>query len=153
MSFIWMLKRAGDRMLPCGTPISCSCSSDNVEPTLTLKCRWDENLSISSVQSLDRLDRRRDMRNDSAEIFFQSFLQEALVSSSGMGRGVHSLTLSIQHFPPSKARWRMVLERLLWRVTCPNHASFRLLTAARRGSCGPTRELIMLRIQSLVLCS
>ena len=38
------------------------------------------------------------MRNDSAEIFFQSFLQEALVSSSGMGRDVHCLMLSIHHF-------------------------------------------------------
>ena len=38
------------------------------------------------------------MRDDSAEVLFQSFLQEALVSGSGMGRDVHSLTLSIQHF-------------------------------------------------------
>ena len=33
------------------------------------------------------------MRDDSAEILFQSFLQEALVSSSGMDRYVHCLTL------------------------------------------------------------
>ena len=39
-----------------------------------------------------------DMRDDSAEILFQCFLQTALVSSSGTGRGVHSLMLSIQHF-------------------------------------------------------
>ena len=39
----------------------------------------------------------------------QPFLQEATVNSSGMGRNIHSLTLSIQHFlcrlrhcPPSK---------------------------------------------------
>ena len=50
-----------------------------------------------------------DMRDDSVDILFQSFLQDALVSSSGMGRDVHSLILSIQHFlyrprcrPPSK---------------------------------------------------
>ena len=37
--------------------------------------------------------------DDSAEILFQSFLQEALVSSSGMGRDVHSsFALSILHF-------------------------------------------------------
>ena len=35
--------------------------------------------------------------DDSAEIFL-SFLQEALVSGFGIGRDVHSLTLSIQHF-------------------------------------------------------
>ena len=56
---------------------------------------------------------------------FQSFLQEALVSSSGMGRDVHSLMLSIQHFlcqpwccqPSNKGALKDGLERLLWRVT------------------------------------
>ena len=37
-----------------------------------------------------------DMRDNSAEIFLQSFLQEALVSSSVMRRDVHSFMLSIQ---------------------------------------------------------
>ena len=62
-----------------------------------------------SVQSLDQLGDQGDMRDLSAEILFQPFLQEALVSSSGMGRNVHFLMLSIQHFlcrpqscPPSK---------------------------------------------------
>ena len=55
------------------------------------------NFVFSSVHCLDRLDRRGDMREDSAEILFQSFLQEA-VSSSGMGRDVHPLMLSLQHF-------------------------------------------------------
>ena len=55
---------------------------------------------------------------------FQSFPQKALVSSSGMGRDVHSLMLPIQHFlfqprcrPPSKLNQRTVLERLSWRVS------------------------------------
>ena len=38
------------------------------------------------------------MRDVLAEILFQSFLQEALVCSFGMGRDVHSLRVSIQHF-------------------------------------------------------
>ena len=38
------------------------------------------------------------MTDDSAEILFQSFLQEAIVSSSYMGRDAHSLMLFIQHF-------------------------------------------------------
>ena len=49
------------------------------------------------------------MRDDTAVILFQSFLQEALVGSSGMDWDVHSL-ISIQYFhsqpqlyPPSKA--------------------------------------------------
>ena len=36
-----------------------------------------------------------DIWDDSAEILFQSFLLDALVSSSGMGRDVHSLMLSL----------------------------------------------------------
>ena len=38
------------------------------------------------------------MWDASAENLFQSFLQEAMVSSSGTGRDVHSLILSIKHF-------------------------------------------------------
>ena len=41
------------------------------------------------VQSLHRLGRWGDMTDDSAEILFHSFLQKALVSSSGMGRNIH----------------------------------------------------------------
>ena len=41
-----------------------------------------------------------------------------------------------QHPPPSKVPWKMGSERLLCHVTCLNHASFCLLTVARRGSCG-----------------
>ena len=40
---------------------------------------------------------RRDMKDDSAEILFQSFLQEALVSSSGMGRG--AILILLNPFP------------------------------------------------------
>ena len=47
------------------------------------------------VQSLNRLGRRGDVRDDSAEILFQFFLQEAFVSSSGIGSDVRSLMLSI----------------------------------------------------------
>ena len=53
---------------------------------------------ITSVQSRGRLGRLGDMRDDSAEILLQPFLQEALVSSSGMDRDVHSLMMSLQHF-------------------------------------------------------
>ena len=37
-------------------------------------------------------------------------------------------------------------------LTCLNHASFRLLTVARRGSCGLTRKLTLLCIQSSHTC-
>ena len=65
------------------------------------------------------------------------------MSRSGMGRNVHSLMLSIQYFlsrprrrPRSNVTWRMVLERLLWRVTCPNHA-----------------EIVLTRIREMCQCS
>ena len=35
MLFIFMLNKVTDRMLPCGTPISCSCSSETVVPIRT----------------------------------------------------------------------------------------------------------------------
>ena len=69
------------------------------------------------------------------------FLQETLVSSAGMGRDVHSLMLSFQHFlcrprrRPSSKVPKNVLERQSWRVTCPNRASFRLLTVASSDNC------------------
>ena len=40
-----------------------------------------------------------DIRDDSVEILFQSFLQEALVSSSVMGREVHSFDVVHPAFP------------------------------------------------------
>ena len=38
------------------------------------------------------------MRDDSAEVLYQSFLREAILSSSGMDKDIHSLTLSFEHF-------------------------------------------------------
>ena len=35
----------------------------------------------------------------------------------------------------------MISEKLLWRVTCPNHASFRLSIVARRGFWGVNEEV------------
>ena len=54
------------------------------------------SVQFSSVP--DWLGHRGEMKDDSAEILFQSFLQEAVVSSSDMGSDVHSLILSVQHF-------------------------------------------------------
>ena len=48
----------------------------------------EREYQFNSFLSLDRLDRRWDMRDDSKEILFQPFLQEVLVSSAGMGTDV-----------------------------------------------------------------
>ena len=58
----------------------------------TLYTKPTKSVQFGSLQSLDRLGHRGDMTDDPAEILFQSFLQEAVVSSSGTGRDVHSLT-------------------------------------------------------------
>ena len=65
--------------------------------------------TFSLVQFAVQLGCRGNMTDDSAEILFQSFLQEALLNISGMGRDVRSLMLSFQHIlcrpqrrPPSK---------------------------------------------------
>ena len=55
-------------------------------------------VQFSSVQPLGPSSRLGDMMNDSVEILFRPFLREAIVTSSGMDRDVHSLTLSIQYF-------------------------------------------------------
>ena len=116
-------------------------------------------MSISSVQSLDRLVIRGTWQMIQQRSFSCVFCK-SIVSSYGMGRDVHSLILSIQHFlcqpqhrPLSNMPWRMVLERLSWLETCPNDASFCFTTVARRDSCGPKRKLILLCTKSLVLCS
>ena len=56
------------------------------------------HIQFSSIHWLIRSLGVEDMKDKLAEILFQSFWQEAIVSSSGMGRDVHSLTLSIQFF-------------------------------------------------------
>ena len=52
MLLILILNRVGDRMLPCGTPCSCSKISDNVEPIRTLKDLSDKKFDINSVNGL-----------------------------------------------------------------------------------------------------
>ena len=65
---------------------------------------------LSPVWSLSQLGHLGGMTADSAEILFQCFLQEATVSSSGMGRDVHCL-MSVQRFCcqpwccPQRKRW------------------------------------------------
>ena len=103
-------------------------------------CKWTL-LRLCSVQFLHQLNHRGDMRDDSPEILFQSFLREATVSRSGVARDLDYLTWSIQHFlywpghhPPSKVPWRTILERLSWHVTCIclNHGSVHLLIVTGR---------------------
>ena len=101
--------------------------------SLILLCGGHEHTTFISSVQFSPLTDSGGMRDNSAEILFQTFLQDALVSSSGMGRYVHSLVLSIQHFlcqpqhcSPSRVPRRRALERLSWCVTCLNHANFHL---------------------------
>ena len=115
---------------------------------------------FSSLQSLGRLGRLGDTRDDSAEIPFQSFLQEALVSRSGMDRDVHPLFDIVHPAFPLPTTASPTLQGAMQDsfgeavVACDSLSkTVHSLTAARRGSCGPTRKLTLLRTQSLVLCS
>ena len=46
MLFIFTINSVTDKILPCGTPISCGWESDNDEPTLTLNCRSSRKLDM-----------------------------------------------------------------------------------------------------------
>ena len=80
----------------------------------------EEKTTTCSVRSLCRLGRWGNMRDDSAEILSQSILREAIMSSSGMGRGVHSLTLSIQHFPRLRVSCRVPVCRIVIGASLPS---------------------------------
>ena len=73
----------------------CVYKSNNVFRALHNMTLQDTTVQFSWVRSLDRLGRWGEggggMADDSAEIIFQSFLQEATVSSFSVGRYVHSL--------------------------------------------------------------
>ena len=72
------------------------CDGTSIMAT-TLKQSRIRRVQLISVQFFDRFGRRSSMADYSVENLFPSFLQQALVISSGMGRDVHSLLLSIQH--------------------------------------------------------
>ena len=87
------------------------------------------------------------MRDALCASLLQPARYSAFLIRVGVSILVHSLMLSSQLFacrprfrPPSNVPCRMVLGRLLWRVTWPNHVSFLLLMVARRGSCGPALD-------------
>ena len=76
--------RYNGRLVRVATWYFCSraCGKRNFWRSLNNDNNNNNNIT-TKFQSLDRLGRRGDMTDDSAGILFQSFLQEALVSSSG----------------------------------------------------------------------
>ena len=99
------------------------------------------------------------MRDNLAEIRFQSFVLEALVNSSGMGRDVHSLccpsSISFANHCVATLQGAMKDGSGKAAMACdiPEPCKLYLSTVAKRGFCVPTRKLILLCTQSLVLCS
>ena len=88
------------------------------------------------------------MMDDSAEIFFQSFLQEALVSSSGMGKDVHFLMLSIQHFlcrprhhPPSQGALEDDFGEAVVACNLPEPCEFPYPDSCQKNFLGVRREV------------
>ncbi|KAH3871530.1 hypothetical protein DPMN_034733 [Dreissena polymorpha] len=88
------------------------------------------------------------MRHDDTEILLPSSL---LCAAESTWEGMSTIQL---FFRRSRHRrpWRTVLHRESCLVKCPNQASFRRLTVASKGSCGP-RVAVMFRTYSLVLYS
>ena len=76
-------------------PIACRCyvTKWGNFARVTVSCLYIN--PFSSGQCLDRLGCRGDPVDGSTEFCFPFFLQVALVSTSGIGRDVHSLILSI----------------------------------------------------------
>ena len=118
------------------------------------------SFTLTLAQSLDFYSRWGDLRAEEAAVLLQAILLAAINWRSGKVISVQSLTLSDRLFrclprlrSPSTVPCVMVLEGVSCLVTWPNHASFRRLTVARRGSRGPTRLLTRLCTQSLVLSS
>ena len=89
------------------------------------------------------------MMDDSAEILFQSFLLEVLVSGSGMGRDVHSLMSSIQHWGALKDGFGEAV------VACdiPRLCNLPSLDSYQNRILRTHKEVDLARTQSLVLCS
>ena len=114
---------------------------------------WNPRL----LQSCDRLGRRGDMTNDSAEILFQSFLpREAIVSSSGMNRDVHSFMLAIQHVlcrprRRPKVPRRVVLERLSWRIACRTMPVSESKQLPEEVPMGPQRSWFMISTNTIII--
>ena len=84
--------------------------------------------------------------DEETDVRRQPALSVAWMSSSGMLRVVHSLTLSSQLFlclprfrPPSTVPLKDRLVDVSCLVTCQNQGSLRLLTVASKGSLGPTK--------------
>ena len=86
-----------------------------------------------------------DMRDDSAEILFQSFLQEALVSSSGIGQGCPLFDDAHPVFPlPTTASpifqggRKNGFGEAVAEGDMPEPCTFLSLDSCQRGSCRPT---------------
>ena len=152
----------------CGSTSNCLCRSvpeihSHVAGTLSNQPTNKNHLTsphLTSRHSPARWGRRGDMRDALCASLLQPARSSAFLIRVGVSILVHSLMLSSQLFacrprfrPPSNVPCRMVLGRLLWRVTWPNHVSFLLLMVARRGSCGPALDVTWARTKSLVLRS
>ena len=118
------------------------------------------NSDSGSVQSVERLGRRVDLRDDSAEILFQSFLQEALVNSFGKGRDVHShvdhpaFPLLTTASPTLKGALKNSFGEAVVACDMPKPCKFLSLDSCqKRFLWTHYRKLILLRTQSLVFCS
>ena len=123
--------------------------------TRSTKAKHDSTRQSNSVQSLDRLGRRGDMEDESAEILLQSFLQEAFLTTTNVSRkriivveGTLHLCRPLEHVTGIGRRW------IPWvRLTCESKAiSCKLcrkkhLTYRRKRETASVREIVPLKIK------
>ena len=96
------------------------------------------SVQFSSVRSLDRLNRREDLRASATEILSQSVLRELPSSAVSAWAGTSGLHVVCPAFPMGSealltlrgALKDVFLQSLLRRVACSNHARFRLWTVS-----------------------
>ena len=116
---------------------------------------------FSSVRSHDRLSRRGDMGHDSAEILFQSFFRRrplwTVLAWAGMPTlwccpsSISSADHGVAHPPRCCEGWFWRGCRGVWHArTMQVSVSWQ---SPEEVPVDPTRKLILLRTQSLVLCS
>ena len=94
-------------------------------------------MQFSLARPLDQMGRRGNIRDDSAEILFQSFFRRDPCEQFWHRHECPLFDVVYPAFPlPTTASPTIhdavkdVLKMLSWRATCPNHASFPLLTVA-----------------------